>query len=133
MKTLRDEWRRMTDAMWQHLFTNPFFRKYGDYRVVEGELSVRKRLDRRSLVVLQNSSGYVDIGACGDTKTLILPPEEKEVRTAEEARRQLLRADRFEKALREIAGATWPMVTVREGVKLLRKIAREALDENAWE
>ena len=85
MKTLRDESRRMTDAMWQHIYTNQFFSKYGSYRVVEGELvwagvyrgEQMERLRDRVCVEVPDKSGshYVHIGRIGETVKFILAPE----------------------------------------------------------
>ena len=112
---------------------------YGDWRVAEGELYLE---DGRVGVL---SSGHTEgheweaidpIGHLYDHVKLIIPPEEKKdatplvlQMTKLELAEAQARADRYKKALRDIAGMGWPSLMMRDRVTLLRKIAREALDE----
>ena len=157
MRTLRDEWGRLYPYQPQRPavcrswpVSGPFLNEYGDYRVVEGRLTTkcghRKGGNTRIVIVGKGvgaSECWTEVGYTGDIVTLILPPEEKEL-SLDGAREQILeaqleatrgrefqerdRADRYEKALREIAdpdmhGFSWEIARGR------RRIAREALDE----
>jgi hypothetical protein len=161
MKTLRDEWKRLViDPLWTHLFTNSFFREYGSYRVVEGVLC--KGADRRIGIRSYGQSHGHDwvaidpIGTLGDHVKLLLPPEEKKktprvellarlceaegdlVETDCKLRCAAARADKYKKALREIAEKVGMEpeggpARFREGRQTmgawLGSIAKEALDE----
>ena len=154
VKTLRDEWfegRTSVGTMAQRYVNERFLDRYGDYRVVEGRLTTkcghRKGGNTRIVIVGKGvgaSECWTEVGYTGDIVTLILPPEEKEL-SLDGAREQILeaqleatrgrefqerdRADRYEKALREIAAARWPQLVYRDTIELHRKLAREALDE----
>jgi hypothetical protein len=124
-------------------------RKYGSYRVVEGVLYYRSPDPQpiahgANMVFVRTDGGDVDISPLSNTVKLLLPPEEKEDGAAD-LRRKLSqchaqardiaadctehrhRADKYEKALREIAGVAGETTALR---RTLARIAREALDEN---
>jgi hypothetical protein len=154
MKTLRDEWKRLyphepqRPEVCKHWpVAERFLDEYGSYRVVEGVLVLTASGSLVAVEVGDEDLHYdVDLGAPGDHVKLLLPPEEKE-EMLDGAREQILeaqlnatrgrefaerdRADKYKKALREIGGTSWPMLAAQDGVRLLRKIAREALDEDA--
>ena len=125
MRTLRDE----AERIGYHCKPgyNTFMDKYGSYRVVEGVLTFSPGRAYPGMVRV----GGEPIGKSGEYVKLILPPEEPNGPTKTELGTRLAavnaRADRYEKALREIleyreddscevAAARW-------------RIAREALDE----
>ena len=154
MKTLRDEW--CACGRGQYPLTTVrenFLRKYGDYRVVEGELYVSCPViggHRQVGVRPSRRGGGTLIGSVGDRVKLILPPEEKGL-SLDGAREQILeaqleatrgrefqerdRADRYEKALREIAERdeeAMPLSTEYQLTKMLcavATLARGALDD----
>ena len=108
--------------------------EYGSYRVVEGVLTLGTALDTRESrlppVVL---FGGLPVGRLGDTVKLILPPEEKKPLGAKVAidtamalvREHAARADRYEKALVEIAAER----TEGSGFAFwMKRRAKEALD-----
>ena len=107
MRTLRDE----VDRCLFGIPRSDFLNEYGSYRVVEGVLTLGTALDTRESrlppVVL---FGGLPVGRLGDTVKLILSPEEKKPLGAKVAidtamalvREHAARADRYEKALREI-------------------------------
>ena len=119
MKTLRDKW---FEASYTDVGKRAcsFLDEYGDWRVVEGVLTTK----HRGVVLVENPDddagckGWHTLGALGDRVKLILPPEEK-VECDEWIRRSAYdeickamahkhaRADRYEKALREIATREW--------------------------
>ena len=123
-------------------------KEYGSYRVVEGVLEEAHWYRGRHvgrLVVVRVEDGdpqYVNLGTIGDYVKLILPPEEKGVtdvtadmlrvsRAQTDASRareasERARADRYEKALREIRDLP---TTPGHLLAQARATAREALDE----
>lgn len=80
MKTLRDEARRFDarDAYWDSR-RDSFWCEYGDWRVVEGVLSINEHGDSGRYEVLldcrESDGGIVAIGDCCGLLKLILPPE----------------------------------------------------------
>ena len=134
----------------QHTFeSDGFFREYGDWRVVEGVL-VGKKYGDGVWVNDQRNDGVVvprRVGEVGQRVKLILPPEEK-VECDEWIRRSAYdeickamahkhaRADRYEKALREIATREWKAQDSRPdtaawvmGWEFAARIAEGALDD----
>ena len=109
MKTLRDDAMRI--ALGGHYYLpsyDLFMAEYGDWRVVEGVLTTK----HRGVVVVEDPrddagcKGWHTLGKCGDRVKLIIPPEEPWGNTdyRKVARREAARADRYEKALRELVG-----------------------------
>ena len=156
MKTLRDEWARLYPDQPQRPavcrswpVSGPFLNEYGDYRVVEGRLTTkcghRKGGNTRIVIVGKGvgaSECWTEVGYTGDIVTLILPPEEKEpadkvmlrlMAAKEEALQreaiERLRADRYEKALRQIARPAVEDRNVYSAYHRRTRIAREALDD----
>lgn len=125
MKTLRGEGLRLMGCTDD---AEEFFHCYGNWQVVEGLLRVEwSRAMGKTRVWLQSGSGplasqkVVHVGYTGDHVKLIVPPEEKMLEGARERilEAQLVatrgrefaerdRADKYEKALREIAGPGKP-------------------------
>ena len=147
MKTLRDEWKWLLGDDYFCGWPATFFAEYGSYRVVEGVLHAGSKDDdgygrgRPHIHPVDgpfNESTATFIGREGAHVKLLLPPEEKE---GDSLNRKLLqaqsdkrdaqhRADRYEKALREIVVAEsmtdWERAATRR-----RRIAREALDDSS--
>ena len=146
MKTLRDECERnwnnakvVADGYAGPSALEVALGEYGSYRVVEGQL--RYYLSTGQVYVVTDE--YVephDKGVCignarkGDNVKLLLPPEEKELLAAgtwtvptAKWKAERARADRYEKALRDIVDVrTEPLGVAQE----MKRKAREALDEN---
>ena len=136
MKTLRDEVLRIEQGVYDEGIGRPwpmeFFRRYGDWRVAEGEWETQI-FGNRTCVRLRHDNGILALGYVGDHARMFLPPEEKEgtviALTRAGADRLVAeaqaRADRYKKALREIEGH--PAIAA---YMVLRDIARRALDEH---
>ena len=150
VKTLRDEWfegRTSVGTMAQRYVNERFLDRYGDYRVVEGSWHV----GASGNLYIKEPEKEPSLVARRLTRVkLILPPEEKEL-SLDGAREQILeaqleatrgrefqerdRADRYEKALREIAERdeeAMPLSTEYQLTKMLcavATLAREALDD----
>jgi hypothetical protein len=155
MKTLRDERKRLY-CQPCHIIgavqdpEGAFFREYGGYRVVEGELceATNKRgplggppsQEWRDILIWDGEE-HTTIGTFGDHVTLIIPPKKKghwDKRTGDELWVDLQKAQRvrdvYKKALREIGsapicGGTPEMAGYERGRQEAARIAREALDE----
>ena len=139
MRTLRDEATRL--GYHYKVGYNTFTDEYGSYRVVEGVLHPGTDSYDEDFVHIHPVGGpfgpstATRIGKSHDVVTLLLPPEKKEEPAApileltKKLGRERVRADRYEKALREIedtSGGRWELLVERT-----RHIAREVLDENA--
>ena len=138
MRTLRGVFSKM--AEWGY----DFWHEYGSYRVVEGELyeeAGRIGIRRYGITTEGHDRVAIDpIGYVGDNVKLILPPEKKAEPAApileltKKLGRERVRADRYEKALREIARRVWKAQDIGAeawvmGFKTASRIASEALDE----
>ena len=142
MRTLRDEWKRLLGDDYICGWPATFFAEYGSYRVVEGELHLGTSGYDEGFVHIHPEGGpfrpasATRIGKPFDIVKLLLPPEEKE---GDSLNRKLLqaqsdkrdaqhRADRYEKALREIA--VKPEGYAYTGMPhLMAELAKEALDD----
>ena len=150
MKTLRSERDGLLPeprtASGRNVRNELFFSEYGDYRVVEGVLYVDEHGDSGKTYTYMklDGGGYVDIGDSGVHIKFILPPEEEPAGLAAEmlevSRAQTdaargreaeerARANRYEEALREIAGTCWPHLVPTDRVALLRSMAKGALED----
>ena len=127
MRTLRDEALRIGYHYKPGYGT--FMDEYGSYRVVEGLLNVTNA----KAVAICTLDQQLHVGWHGDHVKLILPPEEKKPLGAKVAidtamalvREHAARADRYEKALVEIAAER----TEGSGFAFwMKRRAKEALD-----
>ena len=143
MKTLRDEGVRLIGCTDE---AEEFFHVYGDWQVARGELCIAT--NRRGPlggplsqewqeVTVWDGEEYTSLGVVGGHVELIKPPLEEDGDETSSLRRQLLqtasdkrdaqhRADKYEKALRDIADVRTELLGVAREMK--RK-AKEALDE----
>ena len=139
--TLSDVRRSCGGAHSERIRDDSFFSEYGDYRVVEGVLRVDTRAHLRcpEVIIDADDQWHYPLGESGDRVKLLLPPDEK-VQSLDGARERILeaqleatrgrefderdRADKYEKALREIG--EHPAIS---SYMALRDIAREALDD----
>ena len=143
VKTLRDEWfegRTSVGTMAQRYVNERFLDRYGDYRVVEGSWHV----GASGNLYIKEPEKEPSLVARRLTRVkLILPPEEKEpadkvmlrlMAAKEEALQreaiERLRADRYEKALRQIARPAVEDRNVYSAYHRRTRIAREALDDS---
>ena len=142
MRTLRNEWFGDWDVVAYDEKadrTTEFLDRYGEYRVVEGVLYYESNNPRplpergqRNMVVVQTASGgIVELGPLGNRVKLIIPPEEPPTPVLDMAKKlgaERARANRYEKALREIQTSQrqcdWKTIAAYR-----KKLAREALDE----
>ena len=92
MKTFRDEVLRIEQGVYDEGIGRPwpmeFFRRYGDWRVAEGEWETRI-FGNRTCVRLRHDNGILALGYVGDHARMFLPPEEKE---GDSLNRKLLQA-----------------------------------------
>ena len=135
MRTLRDEALRIGRAHQHYLPSyDMFMGEYGSYWVAEGVLKTVRQANGRLAVELWDGMGHrvAIIGRVSDRVKLILPPEEKGVQADVEAQIVAICAerDRYERALREIAGIPGEVLYV-SGTECQRprRIARKALDD----
>ena len=111
--------------------------EYGSYRVVEGVLVLASPGNLVVALEVDDTNPHRDVklGILGNHVKLLLPPEEKKPLGAKVAidtamalvREHAARADRYEKALREIARRN-DYVRIVDKTIVLRRIAEEALD-----